>query len=104
MIFGGFNSAGNIEVYAWLSQSSFTVNGIAAVNTGRTKDNWTLYRAEVPFNTTVTVAGSCTMDQLVIVPGGSTFDGSVYDVQNQVIAKVNSIIQTTFLSMTHLVV
>ncbi len=52
MIFSGFNPAGNIEVYAWLSQGSFTVNGIAALNTGRTKDNWTLYRAEVPFNTT----------------------------------------------------
>ncbi|PSK92794.1 hypothetical protein [Taibaiella chishuiensis] len=96
LIFQGFNTPGNIEVYAWLSQGSFTANGVAAVATGRTKGNWTLYRAEIPYYQTVTIGGACTMDQLAIVPAGSDFDATVYDEQDRVHAKVNGNMQTSF--------
>ncbi|MDR2272050.1 MAG: hypothetical protein LBF27_14185 [Sphingobacterium sp.] len=96
MIFGGFNPGGNLEVYAWLSQGSFMVNGYGAVSTGRTKDNWTLYRVEVPYATTVTIAGSCRMDQLAIVPAGSVMEGNVFDTMDRITAKLGSNMQTTF--------
>lgn len=96
LIFQGFNSAGTIEVFAWLSQGSFTANGVAAVSTGRTKGGWTLYRAEIPNYATVTIGGLCTMDQLAIVPAGNSFDANIFDSQDRITAKVNSNMQTVF--------
>jgi YD repeat-containing protein len=96
LIFQGFNAPAGLEVYAWTTQGNFAANGIAAVSTGRTKGVWTLYKASIPNYATVTIAGLLVLDQLIIVPVGSSFDGSVYDEVDRISAKVNQNMQTSF--------
>jgi len=96
LIFNGFNAPSGIDVYAWVTQGSFTANNIAAVSTGRVKGNWTLYRASIANSPTVTIAGAATIDQLVIVPKASSFEGNVFDLADRISAKIDQNMLTTF--------
>jgi len=96
LIFQGFNAPAGLEVYAWATQGNFAANGIAGVSTGRTKGDWTLYKATIPNAATVTVAGTLVLDQLIIIPKASTFEANVFDDVDRVIAKIGQDMQTAF--------
>jgi YD repeat-containing protein len=92
----GFNSSTGLEVYAWTTGAGFLVNNAPAINTGITSGAWTLYKASLGAVTAVTISGSAMIDQLAVLPVGSTFEGNVYDGANRIVAKVTNDMQTTF--------
>lgn len=92
----GFSSPAGLEVYAWATSGNFSANGTAAVSTGRTNGTWTLYKVSLNATASVTLSGTTRIDQLAVLPAGSSLDANVYDSQGRIIAKVNDNMQTTF--------
>jgi YD repeat-containing protein len=92
----GFNSSTGLEVYAWTTGGGFTTNTTPAVNTGITSGAWTLYKASLGAVTAVTISGSAMIDQLAVLPVGSSFEGNVYDGAGRIVSKVTNDMQTTF--------
>lgn len=92
----GFKSPSGLDVYAWATGPGLTANSVTAISTGKTKDSWTLYKVSLGATSSVTISGNTTIDQLIVVPSGSTFEGNIYDSQGRVSAKVDNAINTTF--------
>jgi len=87
----------NDDVYVWATSNSFSINSLIPVSTSKTKGNWTLYTAHISNNATnITISGNALIDQLVVMPSGSEFQGKVYDGQNRVVAVINNQINTNF--------
>lgn len=91
----GFDNSIPVEVYLWSTSSSVTTNSLAMTSTGRTSGAWTLYKAVVSNPASITINGSSYIDQLLILPVGSDFDGNVFDSADRIIAKVKGNSVTT---------
>lgn len=87
-------SAGT-DVYVWAT-GTVSVNGAAMTSTGKVKGFWTLYKKHIGALSTMTLSGSGYIDNLLILPTGSQFQGNVYDIGNRITATVNDQIATGF--------
>jgi len=89
-------SFGPTDVYVWATGSSFSVNNAMPVHTGKTKGSWTLYKVHLSGGSNFSITGNVLIDQLVILPQGSQFQGNVYDSSNRISAIVNDQMMTSF--------
>jgi len=84
------------DVYLWATAGTVTVNGSPMESTGRTKGSWTLYRKHITGAAFLTIAGSGNIDNLLVLPTGSQFQGNVYDSGNRIVAIMNDVFATGF--------
>lgn len=99
----GFTASGRLDVYAWVWGNSFIANSVSGEYTGRSKGVWKLYKVNIPASSSVTISctGTAHIDQLVIVPEASSFEGTVYDRLNRVVAKTTEGMHTHFYEYDH---
>lgn len=92
---------GSVEVdaYVWATGATFSINGYTPESTGKTKGSYTLYHKRLVTANLFTLSSadvSLLVDQVVIIPVGSHFQGNVYDAGNRITAIVNDQIMTSF--------